>query len=107
MFFGTDKLIRNAIKSEFIYFARNVVLFCVDNNSPHHNQSNNFLVLGEGPTDGVNDSTGAAVKKFSINFSKTNKTLWLTLKSLRVEVMGVSLITPPVIFPKMCFLERG
>ena len=31
---------------------------------------NNFLVLGEGPTDSINESTGAAEKKTGINFSK-------------------------------------
>ena len=35
------------------------------------NQKINFLVLGEGPTDGINDGAGAAENKFSINFSKT------------------------------------
>ena len=38
-------------------FARNV-FFGVDNSLSSHtdNWKNNFLVLGEGPTDGVNDS---------------------------------------------------
>ena len=31
--------------------------------SPHtDNRKNNFLVLGEGPTNGINDSTGTAEK---------------------------------------------
>ena len=88
--FGTVKLVRNADKSKFTYndrgiafdgevmwsfandFGRNVVIFGVDNTSSSHtdNQKNNFLVLGEGPTDGINDTTGAAEKRFSINFSK-------------------------------------
>ena len=55
-------------------FGRNVAIFGVDNTSSSHtdNQKNNFLVLGEGPTDGINDTTGAAEKRFSINFSKAN-----------------------------------
>ena len=80
--FGTVKLVRNTIKSEFTYngrriafdgegswsfrndFARNVVIFGVDKGSLSHtdNGKNNFLVLGEDPTQGINDSTGAAEK---------------------------------------------
>ena len=33
---------------------------------------NNFLVLGEGPTYGINGSFGSPEKKFSINFSKAS-----------------------------------
>ena len=45
-------------------FARNVVIFSCDNSSSSHtdNRKNNFLVLGEGPTQGINDSTGSAEK---------------------------------------------
>ena len=81
--FGTAKLVRNATKSQFIYngwgialdgegswsfdndLARNVIIFGVDNNLSSHtaNWINNFLILGERPRDGINDSTGAAGKK--------------------------------------------
>ena len=39
-------------------FARNVIIFGVDNNSASHaeNRKNNFLVLGESPTYGINGS---------------------------------------------------
>ena len=80
--FGTVKLVRNTIKSRFNYngqriafvgkslwsfgsnFARNVVIFGIDNSSPSDtdNLKNNFLVLGEGPTDSIYASTGAAEK---------------------------------------------
>ena len=77
--FVTIKLVRNAIKCKFIYngwgiafdreglrsfVARNVVIFGVDNSSSSHtdNWKNNFLVSGEGPTQNINDSTGAAEK---------------------------------------------
>ena len=83
--FVTIKLVRNAIKSKFTYngrgiafdgegswsfgndFARNVLIFGIDNNSSSHtdNQKNNLLVLGERPIDGINESTGAAKKKQS------------------------------------------
>ena len=34
------------------------------------NQKNNFSVLGEGPTDGINVSTGAAEKKLVLTLVK-------------------------------------
>ena len=44
-------------------FARNVVIFGVDNSSSSHTDNKkNFLVLGDGPTDGTNVSNGAAEK---------------------------------------------
>ena len=55
-------------------FARNVVIFGVDNSSSSHtdNRKNNFLVLSEGQTQGINDNTSETEKIFSINFSKEN-----------------------------------
>ena len=50
-------------------FARNVVIFGVDNSS-------SSLVLGEGPN---NSSSGFAEQKFSINFSKENTKFCLSL----------------------------
>ena len=52
-------------------FARNVVIFDVDDSSLSHtdNCRNNFLVLVEGPTDDIIDSVGTA---------ETNKNLVLT-----------------------------
>ena len=45
-------------------FARNLVIFVIDNSSSSQtdNQKNNFLVLDEEQTDGINDITGAAEK---------------------------------------------
>ena len=47
-------------------FGRKVVIFGADNCSSSHNdnQKNNFLVLGEGLTQGINDSTMAAEKDY-------------------------------------------
>ena len=55
-------------------FARNVVIFAVDNSLPRHadNSKNNFLALDEGLTDDNNDSVGESERKFSINFAKSN-----------------------------------
>ena len=98
--FGTVKLKRNADKSKFTYngreiafdgkgvrnfgnyFARNIVIIGVDNTSSSYadNETNDFLVLGGGPTEGINDRVGATEKKFSVNFSKGNTKSCLRLQ---------------------------
>ena len=62
-------------------FAKNAINFGVDNSSSSHigNPKLNFLVLGEGPTGGINGSVGAAEKRFSINFTKANTKFCLSL----------------------------
>ena len=64
-------------------FPRSVVIFDVNKCLPSltDNRENNFLVLGEGPTDDINGSVGTVEKKFSINFgkAKTNFLLKFTL----------------------------
>ena len=75
--FGTVKLTKNADKSKFTYngrgiafdgkgswsfsngFARNVTTFVVDNTSSSHTdiQKSNFLIVSEGPTEGINVDT--------------------------------------------------
>ena len=61
--------------------ARSVIIFGVDNSSSSHadNRKSNFLVLGVGPTFGINRSFGSPEKKFSINFSKANSKFCLSL----------------------------
>ena len=51
--------------------ARNII-FGVDNSSSCHtdNSKNEFLVLGEGDTFGINGSFGVPENKFRVNFSK-------------------------------------
>ena len=53
-------------------FSRNVTIFGVDNSSSSHsdNRKNNCLILGEGPTYGINGSSGSPGKRFSIDFTK-------------------------------------
>ena len=62
-------------------FTRNVVIFSVDDCSSSHadNQKNNFLVLGEGPSYGIDGSFGSTEKKFNINFSNANTKYSLSL----------------------------
>ena len=87
---GTVKLTRNADKSKFTYnhlriafdrkgywsfdndTARNVIIFGIDNSSSSHtdNPKNNFLVLGEGPTEGFSGSVGTVKKKLVLTLVK-------------------------------------
>ena len=55
-------------------FAGNIIIFGVVNSSSSHsdNRKNNFLLLGEGPTYGINGSSRSPEKKISINFAKTS-----------------------------------
>ena len=55
------------------------VFFDVDNSSSSHvdNCKNNFLVLGEGPTDDINGTIGTAEKKIGINFIKKKEKILL------------------------------
>ena len=62
-------------------FARYFIIFGVDNSWSSHsdNCKNNFLILGEGPTYGVNGNFGSPDKTFSINFTKANTKFSLSL----------------------------
>ena len=53
---------------------RNVIIFGADmSNSVHaNNKTKNYLLLGEGFTQGLDDTTLYAEKIYSVNFSKTN-----------------------------------
>ena len=61
--------------------ARNVIIYGVDNSSSSHvdNRKNNFLILGLGPTFEINRSFASPEKKISINFTKENTKLCLSL----------------------------
>ena len=76
--FGTTNIGKNNDKEKYVYkryrmtfdsagswsfnndFARNVIIFSDNNSSLTHadNHKNNFLILGEGPTYGINGSFG-------------------------------------------------
>ena len=53
-------------------FARNVLIFGVDNTSSSHtdNQKNNFLVLGEGPTKDMSDRLVRQKRKLALTSVK-------------------------------------
>lgn len=58
--------------------ARNDVIFGVYNSSSActDNRKNNFLMLGEEPTDDINGGAASIEKKFCINFSKAKKNIF-------------------------------
>ena len=61
--------------------ARVVIIFGVDSSSSLHvdYRKNNFLILGLGPTYGINGKCGTAEKTFIINFTKSNTKFCLSL----------------------------
>ena len=97
--FGVTNIVKSCDKEKYVYSgyeiifdsasswsfdndsARNVVIFGVDNSSSSQtdNGKNNFLVLDEGPTFSINKSFGSVQKTFSINFSKANTKVCLSL----------------------------
>ena len=103
--FSTVNLVRNSIKRKFTFnsqgialdwegsrsfsnnFARNVVIFCVDNSSSSqtNNQKKIFLESGDGPTQANNDFFGSAEKQISINFSKANTIFCVSLQYIADE----------------------
>ena len=90
--FGATNITKNSEKEKYAYsgygvtfdraglwsfdhdFARNVITFGVDKSSWSHSESfkNNFLILVEVPTFGINGSFESPEKKFSIRFSNAN-----------------------------------
>ena len=90
--FGATNTVKNSDKDKWVYSgygisfeggdwlsfgnstARNIIIFGEDAISSSHvdNCKNNFLILGLGPTFGINRSFGSPENKFSINFTKAN-----------------------------------
>ena len=59
-------------------FGHNAIIFGVDMSSSN-NKTKNILVLGEGITQGLDNTTLTAEKKSSINFTENNKKFCLSL----------------------------
>ena len=53
---------------------KNVIVFGVDMSSSVHidNKKKDNLILGKGPTKGLDDTTCSAEAQYSINFSRSN-----------------------------------
>ena len=62
-------------------FGKNVIIFGVDNGSSVHddNEKKNISVLGEGPTQRLDDTTITAEDKYPINFIESRKRFVLSL----------------------------
>ena len=84
--FGAHNVVKNSDKEKYVYsrygitfdsggswifdndFARNVIIFSVDNGLSSHsdNCKNNFLILSEGPTFGINGTFGSPEKSLTL-----------------------------------------
>ena len=62
-------------------FGKNVIIFEVDVSSSVHvdDKKKDILILGEGPTQGLDDTTRTVEKKYSINSTVTRKKFCLSL----------------------------
>ena len=60
---------------------KNVIVFGADMSSSVHvnNKNKNIVVLGEGPTQGLDDTTLTAKTKYPINFTESGKKFVLSL----------------------------
>ena len=73
-------------RSEFSFtdggFGKNAIIFGADMNSSVHidNKRKDILVLGEGPTQGLDDTTLTAEAKYPINFTQSGKRFVLSLQ---------------------------
>ena len=75
-------------------FGRNVINFGVDMSSSVHaeNKKKDILILGEGPTQGLDDTTLTAEKKNSIGFIEHNKKFCLSLACSIMEQIVIYLL---------------
>ena len=62
-------------------FGKNVIIFEADMSSSVHvdNKKKDILILGEGPTQRLDDTTLTAEERYSINFTKSRKKFCLSL----------------------------
>ena len=73
-------------RSEFSFtdgsFGKNAIIFGADMNSSVHidNKRKDILILGEGPMQGLDDTTLAAEAKYPINFMQSGKRFVLSLQ---------------------------
>ena len=79
-------------------FGKNVVIFGADMSSSVHvdSKKKGILIIGEGFTQGLEDTTLTAEKKYSINFTEHNKKFFLSLHydvaNSHLFVKGVEII---------------
>ena len=108
--FGAVKLIKNTDIDKYKYsgygirfdrrekfsvpggFGRNGLVFSVDMSSSVHIDHNgkDILMLGEGPTQGLDDITIIAEKKYSINFTENGKNFvqaWIIMEQIAIYLL--------------------
>ena len=72
-------------RSEFLLsdgsMGKNVIIFGADMNSSVHidNKGKDILILGEGPTQGLDDTLLTVEAKYLINFSRSQRIFFLSL----------------------------
>ena len=81
--FGATNVVKNSDKLKYIYSGYGKTFdsgssWSFDNDFAR-NIKNNFLILSEGPTFGINGSFGSPEKHFDINFSKVSTKFCLNL----------------------------
>ena len=95
--FGSVKLTKNAdldkykytsysigfdARSEFLFtdgsYGKNVIIFGADMSTSAHvdNKGKDILILGEGPTQGLDDTTLTAEAKYPISFTNQEKNFY-------------------------------
>ena len=72
-----EKHLMEKVRGILLMVFQQCCYYCSSSHADNH--KNNFLVLGEGATYGINGSFDARDKKFSINFSKANTKSCLSL----------------------------
>ena len=74
---------------------KNVIIFGADMSSSVHvdNKGKYILILGEGPTWGVHDTTLTVEAKYSVNFSQSGKRFVLSLMSGLIKKKIIRLLT--------------
>ena len=98
--FGGVKLAKNADTDKYVYsvyyigfdsrslfslpnfdWGKNAIIVEVDMSSSAHinNKKKDILILGKGPAQGLDDTTLAAEAQHSVNFSRSNRKLGLSL----------------------------
>ena len=98
--FGTVKLPKNADPDKYKYscygigfdscsefllpngsMGKNFIIFGADMSSSVHidNKEKDILILGEGPTQGLDDTTLTAEAKYHVNFTQSNRKFVLRL----------------------------
>ena len=98
--FGSVKLTKNADPEKYLYngyciafnscsgfslpdgsMVKNVIVYGADMSSPVHidNKAKNALILGEGATQGLDDTTLTAEAKYPINFTQPGKRFVLSI----------------------------